>query len=71
MLGVETNALKPLSQTPTPYGVASVKDVLPLGFVLTAFLFSTSSYVSKVYRVLSWHEGSVEESPQSTNFTTF
>jgi len=67
MLGVETNALKPLSQTPTPYGV----DVLPLGFVLTAFLFSTSSYVSKVYRVLSWHEGSVEESPQSTNSTTF
>ena len=51
--------IEPLSLIPTPHGVASYKDVLPPGSDLTAFLFSTPNLASGVYRVLSWHEGSV------------
>jgi hypothetical protein len=59
LLGVEAKASEPLSLIPTPYGVASYKDVLPPGSDLTAFLFSTLGFVLEVYRVLGRHEGSV------------
>jgi len=40
--------------------------------VASGFLFlCDGNFAPEVYRVLGWHEGSVEESPQSTSPTTF
>jgi len=69
---IQTNAwpenpsnLKQLSQTPTPLGWCTLKKyTFSAGSVLTAFLFFRLCYVSKVYRVLSWHEGSVGSESQ-------